>query len=192
METIYRAIHRHVIDTLTNQLPAYLTYHSVSHTEYVLEKVIYIGKKEAVSKADLKLLKIAALYHDIAFINTHIDHEDRSCEMAHKDLRSFKFSEDEINIICGMIAATKIPQQPKTHLEAILADADLEYLGTKHFDHVSELLYKELKYYNKNLTRSEWKNFQIDFLTNHQYHTKFCKQYKTHRKEKNMQGLNNK
>lgn len=191
MDTTYRALHKHVIETLTNQLPDHLTYHSVLHTEYVLEKVIYIGKKEAVSKADLRLLKIAALYHDIGFIKTHIDHEDRSCEMAHKDLRLFKFSEDDINIICGMIAATKIPQQPKTHLEAILADADLEYLGTKHFTHVSELLYDELKHYNKNLTRLEWKDFQIDFMSNHHYHTKFCRQYKSHRKQKNLEHLYN-
>lgn len=77
MDTTYNAIHKHVINILTNQLPEHLTYHSVLHTEYVLEKVIYIGKKEAVSESDLRLLKIAALYHDIAFIKTHIEHEDR-------------------------------------------------------------------------------------------------------------------
>ncbi len=191
MDRTYNAIHKNVIETLTNQLPDHLTYHSVLHTEYVLEKVIYIGKKEAVSKADLRLLKIAALYHDIAFIKTHIDHEDNSCEMARKDLSINQISEKNINTICGMIAATKIPQQPKTHLEAILADADLEYLGTKHFAHVSELLYGELKHYNKNLTRMEWKDFQIDFMTNHHYHTKFCRHYKSHRKQKNLDHLNN-
>ncbi len=191
MDSTYKAIHKHVIETLTKQLPKYLTYHSVLHTKYVLEKVIFIGKKEAVSKADLHLLKIAALYHDIGFIKTHTDHEEIGCEIARKDLRVYHISERDINIICGMIAATKIPQQPKTHLEAILADADLEYLGTKHFAHVSELLYEELKHYNNAFTRMEWKAFQIDFMSKHHYHTKFCKHYKSHRKQNNMKQLNN-
>lgn len=189
MNITYKEIYKHVIDTLTKQLPDYLTYHSVLHTLYVLDRVIYIGKKENVSEGELRLLKIAALYHDIGFIKTNVDHEIIGCEIARKDLKKFKFSENDINKICGMIKATSIPQEPKTHLEEILADADLEYLGTKHFNKVSELLYEELKHFNGNLTRQEWNAIQIDFMTKHKYHTKFCKRYKLYRKQKQIQRL---
>ena len=35
----------------------------------------------------------------------------------------------DIEIICGIIMATKIPQRPKNYLEEIICDADLNYLG---------------------------------------------------------------
>ena len=49
--------------------------------------------------------------------------------MAKEELPKFGLSEKDIELICGMIMATKIPQNPKTKLEKIIADADLEYLG---------------------------------------------------------------
>ena len=187
----FNKIKTHAFSILEENLPDYLTYHSIEHTKYVLEKVVYIASKEEVSKADLFLLKVAALYHDMGFIVTHVEHESIGCDMARKELPDFGFSKDEIETICGMIVATRIPQQPKTHLEEILADADLEYLGTRHFKTVSELLYHELKHYNPKLTRAEWNGIQANFMEKHEYHTKFCKHYKRFRKQKHLEEVKN-
>ena len=73
----------------------------------------------------------------------------------------------------------------------ILADADLEYLGTRHFDVVSEFLYKEIKHFRPDLTREEWNQIQIYFMENHRYHTYFCKKYKAFRKQKHIVELKN-
>lgn len=189
MKTKFNVILKDVTQLLNNKLPKHLTYHSTEHTLYVLEKAIYIAEKEKVSKTDLELIKIAALYHDIGFIQSHENHEKVGREIAKKQLKSYGYSNEDINSICGMIMATEIPQKPKTHLEAILADADLEYLATKHFEPVSELLYKELKYFNKDLTRAEWNQIQIDFISNHRYHTTYCKRYKSFRKWNNLKTL---
>ena len=186
MKITFEEIYTHVTDTLIRELPTYLTYHNIAHTLYVLQRVIFIAEKSGVSKSDLELLKIAALYHDIGFIKTHVNHEVVGCEIARKELKAYHFSEVSIAIICGMIMATKIPQQPHTLLEQILADADLEYLGTKHFNSVSEKLYQEMIHYNASLTRDEWNAIQVKFITSHHYHTAFCKQYKTHRKINNL------
>lgn len=189
MKTPFKNIHDAVIDTLRNKLPKYLTYHSVDHTIYVLNRAIYIAQKMEIKEADLKLLKIAALYHDIGFIETNIEHEAIGCKIARKELKAYGYSQSDIETICGMIMATKIPQQPQTQLERILADADLEYLGTKHFEYVSNLLYQEMTHYNPKLILKEWNKIQIRFIENHQYHTPFCKRYKTHRKLKALQKL---
>lgn len=189
MKSSFSTIQNQVLKTLEDKLPNYLKYHSVEHTKYVLEKAIYIASKEHVSGHDLFLLKIAALYHDIGFTKSNIEHEAIGCDIARNELQKYGISGEDVDIICGMIMATKIPQNPKTHLEKILADADLEYLGTKHFKTVSELLYKELKHYNPNLTRSEWNSIQINFIESHQYHTKFCRRYKSFRKEKHLEEL---
>ncbi|MAB49153.1 MAG: HD family phosphohydrolase [Flavobacteriaceae bacterium] len=189
MKLSFSTIQNQVLKTLEDKLPNYLKYHSVEHTKYVLEKAIYIASKEQVSGHDLFLLKIAALYHDIGFTKSNIEHEAIGCDIVRNELPKYGISGEDVDIICGMIMATKIPQHPQTHLEKILADADLEYLGTKHFKTVSELLYKELKHYNPNLTRSEWNSIQINFMQNHQYHTKFCRRYKAFRKQKHLEEL---
>lgn len=189
MKHTFSKIQKYVLKTLEDRLPRYLRYHSVEHTKYVLEKSMYIATKEGVYGKNLFLLKVAALYHDIGFIKSNLEHEDIGCNIARKELPKFGISNEDIDIICGMITATKIPQEPKTHLEKILADADLEYLGTKHFKTVSELLFQELKYYNPNLSRDEWRDIQINFLENHQYHTRFCKQYKRFRKQRHLKSL---
>lgn len=185
----FQELYNEAVDMLSENLPNYLTYHCLEHTLYVLDRAIYIGKKEDVSEKDMQLLKIAALYHDMGFINTNIEHEQEGCEIARATLKKYPLSVSELNSICGMIKATKIPQNPQNHLESILADADLEYLGTKHFQEGSDRLFTELKHFNPALTTKQWSSIQKEFLTNHQYHTDFCKRYKKHRKNKNMEML---
>ncbi|MFD1016707.1 HD domain-containing protein [Winogradskyella rapida] len=178
-----------VIRYLNENLPEYYTYHNSQHTLYVYEKAQYIAEKEKVNTTDLTLVKIAALYHDIGFTKSHIAHEKIGCAMATKQLKAYGFSEVEINTICGMIMATKIPQNPKTLLEQILADADLEYLATANYPSISQALYQELLHFNPNLSETEWHNIQIAFIKNHNYHTAYCKRYKTFRKNKNLARL---
>ena len=189
MRASFSTIKSHVLGILKNKLPDFLTYHSINHTLYVLDRVEYIATREKVSKEDLFLLKVATLYHDIGFIKTRVEHEQIGCGIVRKELPDLGFNEKEIDLICGMIMATRIPQQPKTLLEEILADADLEYLGTRHFEKVGELLYQELKHYNPNLTRQEWNDIQISFMQSHNYHTRFCKRYKSFRKQNNLDKL---
>jgi uncharacterized protein len=154
-----------------------------------LEKAEYIARKEFVPEKDILLVKIAALYHDVGFINTHVNHEEEGCKIAKQQLLKYGYSTDDIEIICGIIMATKIPQNPKTILQKIVADADLEYLATSKFLSVSELLYQEFKNFNSSLTRDQWRQIQIDFLSKHNYHTRYCRHYKTFRKLRNLNKI---
>lgn len=189
MKTNFNTILKDVIKLLNEHLPTYLTYHNVRHTLYVVDKAEYIAKKEEVSGHDLLLVKIAALYHDVGFITSHINHEEEGCKIAKPQLRDYGFTDEDITKVCGMIMATKIPQNPQNLLEQIVADADLEYIATNRFQPVSELLYEELDYIRKGLSRQEWKRIQIEFLTNHTYHTNYCKRYKSFRKKRNLEAL---
>ena len=89
-------------------------------------------------------------------------------------------------MVKGMIMATRVPQKPQTKLEEILADADLEYLGTQNFKPVSDLLFKEKKHLNSNLSLKEWNAIQRDFLESHVYHTDYCRKHKEPKKVENM------
>ena len=95
----------------------------------------------------------------------------------------------DLDVIKRMIMATKIPQNPKNNLECIIADADLEYLGTNDFKRIGDLLFKELKYLDSSLTPQKWLSVQIDFLENHRYYTAYCLKEKTPIKQNNLNEL---
>lgn len=181
-----------VIELLRNDLPEYLYYHTANHTIRVLENVKIIAKYEKITSKQLELLKIAALFHDTGFLISMNNHEDKSCKIAQNVLTDFGLPKDDIQIICSMIMATKIPQNPVTKLEEILADADLEYLGTDDFNSFSTNLYLELKHINPALTLEKWNQIQIDFFENHSYFTDYAKTYLTPKKMENLELIKRK
>lgn len=178
-----------VITLLKKKLPKELVYHSLEHTLYVLEQVTQIAVHENISEKDLLLLKIGALFHDIGFISNRKQHEKESCKILEEHQAVLGISNDDMQLIFGMIMATKIPQQPKTPLECILADADLEYLATDGFEITSEKLYQELQTFQGDFSRKKWNEIQIAFFESHQYHTAYCKENKAPHKALNLQKI---
>ena len=178
-----------VFSLLKQKIPAYYTYHNYLHTAYVMEKVLEIGKEEHCEDAELALLKTAALWHDTGYIYGYYEHEKAGCALVNFYLPDYGYSPSELALICGMIMATKIPQQPKTKLESILADADLEYLGTDAAEQTSTLLLNELGKVLQPFTKEEWNKKQIDFLQNHQYFTSYCKRVKEPNKNIYLKNL---
>lgn len=185
-------LYNKITSDLENNLPAYLTYHDFNHTRLVIEKAILIGENEQISDNELLLLKIAALYHDTGYKVSSENHEAESCKIAESELPDFGFNSQEIGQICGMIMATKIPQQPQTALEGILADADLEYLGTNEYDLINQKLFNEVKHFRPDLTEKQWFEIQIGFLSKHHYHSEFCKKNREPKKLENLQKIKEK
>ena len=165
-----------VINLLDNRLPSFYYYHDHRHTLYVMEKAIEIGAHEACTEEEIDLLTAAALWHDTGYINTYENHEEESCALAKQYLPEYGYSSDDIHTICGMIMATKTPQSPKNKLEEIIADADLEYLGTESAGIKAADLFKERQSLDPGLTKNEWNKTQISFLQHHHYFTRFCKE----------------
>jgi uncharacterized protein len=165
-----------VVDLLKKKLSPFYYYHNYEHTLYVTDKAIEIGQHENCTEKEIELLAAAALWHDAGFINTYANHERESCLLARQYLPDYGFSTTDTNAVCGMIMATKIPQSPQNKSEAIIADADLEYLGTTTVDVKADNLFKELQYLNPSLTKAQWHKTQISFLQTHRYFTRFCKE----------------
>jgi uncharacterized protein len=163
-----------VLDLLRNNIPEKYYYHNSAHTIYVREKGQEIGLHEQCTIKELQLLSVAALWHDTGYIKTYKDHEEESCAIARQHLPDYGYSVSDVDLICGMIMATKIPQLPGTKLEEIIADADLEYLGTPSFEVKSISLFHELHSINPLLTVEKWNQMQISFLQKHHYFTRFC------------------
>ncbi len=185
----FEEVETHIIGKLKRELPKDLYYHGLHHTLDVLRSAQMIGKEEKITEKEMLLLKVAVLYHDSGFTKTYKNHEEAGCEMAREDLPAFGFSDDEIGQICGMIMATKIPQAPKTKLEFIIADADLEYLGTDQFEKVGRTLYEEMKIYVNLEGERQWNIIQMNFLKSHHYFTDFCKKNREEVKQKHLQEV---
>lgn len=162
----------HIQKRLKNELPKYLYYHSTEHIKDVYNAVKQIAASEGVKGENLKLLLIAAMYHDSGFMIQAKNHEKLSCTIVKETLPDFGFPPEQIKKICGMIMATKIPQNPQNHLEEILCDADLDYLGREGFFIIGNHLFEELKTYKIVNTKRDWNLLQIGFLEQHNYFTK--------------------
>src|SRR5690606_34112675 len=129
------------------------------------------------------------LLHDIGFIEINVGHEERSCQYAHQILTQYPVNAEEIKLIEGMIMSTRIPQQPHTRLERIVADADLEYLGTHRFAEFSQNLYLEFRHFDPTIDLARFNEIQVMFISNHQYHTNFCRRNREGKKKKHLQEL---
>lgn len=181
---------KYILTRLKDELPSYLTYHGYHHTWDVYEMTIEIAMSEGITdEKDLTLLKTAAIFHDSGFILAYNGHEDLSCEIVREKLPEFDYNEEQIEKICSMIQATKIPQNPQTQLEEILADADLDYLGREDFYAISSSLFEEFKSINLLKTEEEWNKIQVKFLEQHHYFTKTCIQRRKDAKEKRLVEL---
>ena len=189
---IDKQLYNFVTNLLKTKISASYYYHNYEHTLYVINKVIEIGEQENCTIKELELLRIAALWHDTGYIITYNGHEEESCKLARRHLTGYGYSSDDINAICAMIMATKIPQLPQNKLQQIIADADLEYLGTNNAAEYATNLFKELNAINSLLTKQDWNKIEIEFLTAHHYFTGYCKANKEPIKQAYLKSLINK
>ncbi|KAA3437043.1 HD domain-containing protein [Rufibacter hautae] len=188
--TPFPQIQQHVIQKLQDGLASHLTYHSVAHTLDVLDRAEAIAIAEKVkSPRELLLLKVAVLYHDAGFIETYQNHEKKSCEIAGQELPAFGFNPQEIDTICHLIMATKLPQSPQTKLEQVICDADLDYLGRDDYSPIAHRLYQELLALDILQTEEQWIQMQVNFLEKHRYFTRHCHQNREAHKQANLQNL---
>ncbi|MCF6185491.1 MAG: HD domain-containing protein, partial [Bacteroidales bacterium] len=148
-----------------------------------------IGYGEGVNEEEMLLLKTAALFHDFGQIAGAVDHEERGCKIAAKILHDFGYDKEQIETIQGIIMATKLPPQPKTLLQKIIADADLDYLGRRDMIPVSDALYQELKVQGLIGSFNDWNKLQVKFLSVHQYFTKTARQMRTVNKEVQIERI---
>lgn len=189
-EDVIQELKTLVFRRLENELPDNLYYHVPSHTEDVYEKVQFIAKNEGVSKNDIELLKVAALFHDLGFIEQYNDNEIIGARMAVETLPAYGFTEEEINIIYDLIMATKMPHNPKNLLEEIICDADLDNLGREDFYIQTELLRLELAKNGVVISPRQWyaENL-IKFFEMHHYFTKTAKELREPIKQKHLQEI---
>jgi uncharacterized protein len=173
MSADYEQAKAYALGRLAGELSPYLTYHSLRHTrDDVLPAALRLARAGGVNGDTLLCLATAALFHDIGFLVAYDDHEAHGIAVARAALPGFGYSAGQLELIAGLIAATRMPQQPTSPLAEILCDADLDVLGRKDFCDVNRLLLVETQHYRQiDIAEAEWLDGQARFLEEHHFFT---------------------
>lgn len=180
----------YILRRLENELSPALTYHSLFHTrDDVIPATRRIGELIGLSGQDIQLLEVAAAYHDGGFLIQYREHEMAGVSIAQKVLPQFGFSEEMSRTISGMIMATRLPQSPKTLMEEILADADLDSLGRYDFFERGSKLREERTLRGEHITDVAWYDEQVRFLRGHRYFTQAARTLRDEGKKQHLEAL---
>jgi class 3 adenylate cyclase len=178
-----------ILDKLEKELPGYLYYHNVKHTVDVVTEVELIGWAEGLDDEGILLLKTAALFHDAGHTVDYDEHEYHGTVLARKYLPEFGYSGEQIDKICDIIMATKLPPRPQDIYQKIICDADLDYLGRSDMIPVSNTLYRELKEQDKIGSLNDWNKLQLKFISGHSYFTRTARSLREVNKQKQIERI---
>lgn len=178
----YKKAEQFILKLLSEQLPEGLFYHGLHHTLDVCDAAEKLAFLEGIEGEDVFLLKTAALFHDAGFTREYSANEPIGVEMSKEILPQFGYSDKQVEIIEGLILSTRVPQRPETHLQQIICDADLDYLGRDDFHPIADTLKQELMAFGKIASDKEWDKIQVHFLEQHKYFTASAKKYRAPKK----------
>ena len=167
-----------------------LSYHDLQHTLSVAKYAQNLGKEEGLNQKDLEVLEIATLFHDIGYLTSYFNHEDRSQIIAEEFLKEQNYPGEDIERVKKLINITKADQEPKNVLEEIMKDADLYNLASPEYDKYANKLRDEWQFYlNSDKTDKVWFKENQKFLKKHDYYTDSAKGLFEDQKDKNIQKL---
>lgn len=183
---------------LLGQLPTNLHYHGPHHTlTDVIPAIRRLAQGEGVVPSDLELLLVAALYHDMGFIETYNGNEQIGARLAAEAMPEFGYGPSEISRVINLILSTELKeidgvwrQDPGSDLlKQILCDADLDNLGREDFFDVSDTLRQELLEQGKQFEELEWLTRQILFISQQDWFTRTQRHDRQGEKSRNVAKL---
>jgi uncharacterized protein len=187
---------KYALERLEHDLSPRFFYHSLVHTrDDVVLATERLANQSKLSEFEGKLVLTAAYFHDLGFARLpDVDprgnqHELLSAQIAQEILPTFGYRKSQVDAICKMIMATRLPQSPATLLEEILADADLDSLGREDFWQRSQALRDENAAYGTIVSDAEWFMGQFNFLSSHKYFTPAARLLRNGQKQKNIEEI---
>ena len=177
-----------------DELPDGIKYHDADHTLHPTRGVVAvanrIGLSENISEHDRELLLAAAYFHDTGYIREYDKNEPIAARMAGRILKLIGYGPDEIEKIQKMILATDLAREPKTHIEKILCDADLDNLGREDFFKLDAKLREGRRARGLDVSDDlKWYKGTLKVIKNHQYYTESQKVLREKGKLKNIKKL---
>lgn len=174
---LLKQVEEFVFNLIESKLPAEVVYHNYEHTVQVVAAVKELGLAEGLNEIQLKELVLAAWFHDVGYVYGFKNHEVKSKEIAMDFLEKNGCSKSITANVGKLILATRMPQQPKNKMEAVICDADLYHLGMDKFNDKSDSLRTEFRLYcNEKKSKLEWLIENEKFMSGHHYFTKYAQE----------------
>ena len=167
-----------------------LPYHNSGHAFEVWKLVHDYGIKAGIPYQDRLSLEIAALFHDIIVVPGKTDNEENSADLADSYLNRNKFHHYIPDNVRGLILATKVPTSPKSLLEKIICDSDVDNFGRDDFFEKGEKVRQEIEMTGKTFNDIDWYKTSLSLLQNHQYYTSLAREKRDAGKMENIRELN--
>ena len=190
---IYKKVESFVTELYEKNQTEVLLFHTLKHTEKVVEHAKEIGAYYQLSEKDQFILYTAAWFHDTGHLfTTPAEHEAKSVEIMKEFLKKHIDDQQLIDEIEKTIMATKLPSNPQTLLQQIMCDADTYHLGTEEFKSTNKKIKKEYDRRKIKMPNKNWNENTLQFLQSHRYFTPYSNELLDKGKEENMQRLSKK
>jgi len=178
-------------------LPDGIKYHDADHTLHPIKGVVAVANRiaisEDISEHDRELLITAAYFHDTGYIREYDKNEPIAARMAGRILKLIGFKPNEIKKVQKMILSTDLEREPKTDIEKILCDADLDNLGREDFFKLDGKLRDGRRARGIDVSDdAKWYRSTLEIIKKHQYYTESQKKLREKGKQKNIKRLLNK
>ncbi len=149
-----------------------LYYHHYEHALSVMERAIYLATMEGCESEEIELLCIASLFHDTGFVIQYDNNEYIGAKIAQNYLKATLYPEDRIKKIEKIILATDPNTEPRTLLEKIIKDADMDNLWREDFFDIAEKLKHERETIKKiKIKDPDWHHAALDIIEGHSFYT---------------------
>ena len=189
-----KTVYQYIKELFRDELPDGIKFHNANHTLHPTKGVVAvanrIAKNEGISENDRELLITAAYFHDAGYIREYENNEPIAARMASRILKLIGYKPKEVEKIQKMILSTDLDREPKTHVEKILCDADLDHLGSEDFIKFDVRLREGRGARGIDVSDDViWYRGTLELLKKHQYYTQSQKKLREKGKQKNIKML---
>ena len=189
-----KIVDKYIRELFRDELPDGIKYHDANHTLHPIRGVVAVANSiavsENISEHDRELLITAAYFHDTGYIREYDKNEPIAARMAGRILNLIGYKPNEIKKVQMMILSTDLEREPKTHVEKILCDADLDHLGREDFFKLDGRLREGRGARGIDVSDdAKWYKGTLKILKKHQYYTESQKNLREKEKQKNIKKL---
>jgi uncharacterized protein len=192
-----KIVGQYIKELFRDELPDGIKFHDADHTLHPTKGVVSVANRiaisENISEHDRELLVAAAYFHDTGYIREYDKNEPIAARMAGRILKLIGYKPNEIEKVQMMILSTDLDREPKTHVEKILCDADLDNLGREDFFKLDGKLREGRRARGIDVSDdAKWYRGTLEIIQKHQYYTESQKKLREEGKQKNIKKLLNK
>lgn len=178
-----------IMDLLKEKLPENAFFHSLEYSRHVYNHSSLLCLAENLDMEETLLVRTSALLLFTGVIHTFSSPEKKSAEMAFEILPEYQYSPKQIQNITNLILSARVPEEANNHLEMLISDLKMEYLGRIDYIELQKLFFRELSQSGHRISQKEWIEQQLILLQRYEFKTQAGKRLREVNPEEQIRRL---